>query len=106
MIEYKKCTKCGEEKELCKNNFYWRTNRNMWHSICKGCFNKKARDKRKKPDNTIIINNICYKNCVKCNQLKEICNDNFKFVNNKFGGKCKTCISQYQKEYNLNNKEK
>ncbi len=36
-IETKICSKCGEEKELCMDNFYFRKGINKWRKDCKTC---------------------------------------------------------------------
>jgi len=32
-----KCKKCGQEKEACKDNFYWRKDSQRWVTPCKAC---------------------------------------------------------------------
>jgi hypothetical protein len=36
-IEYRVCSKCGEKKELCKENFRWRKEANVWKRFCRKC---------------------------------------------------------------------
>lgn len=43
-METKVCHKCGVEKELCLENFYWQRCRGCWYSMCKTC--KKKWDKQ------------------------------------------------------------
>ncbi len=65
---------CGEEKEQKAVNFYWRKNRNKWHSVCIICWNerekkrhknnKEKNNKKKKKyyeENKNIINKKCKK---------------------------------------------
>jgi hypothetical protein len=43
----KKCTKCGIEKELTLDNFYWQKTRNRWRPDCKLCIKQYEKDNSK-----------------------------------------------------------
>jgi hypothetical protein len=38
MVEMKKCSKCGDEKEACKENFHWRNDSKKFRNKCILCF--------------------------------------------------------------------
>jgi len=43
-VVYKKCSgECGLEKVLCKENFYWRNDKNKYNTQCKVCVKIKSK---------------------------------------------------------------
>ncbi len=72
-VEYKKCTgECGLEKELSKEHFQWRNDRNVWESKCKIC-------------SKIIRDIYCENNSEKLSeyQIKYYEDNREKIINNK-----------------------
>ena len=43
-IEWRVCSKCGEKKELCKENYRWRKEANVWKRACRKCESNNAKN--------------------------------------------------------------
>src|SRR5713226_8485338 len=76
----KVCTKCGEEKELSKENFYWRKDKKYFESCCKVC--------------CVLYRKIFYK--INKNKIKEYRKEYYKTNRKK--------VRKRIKNYNINNK--
>lgn len=79
-IHTKKCLKCGLIKSI--NNFYFRSDRQIFRTECKTCFNYKIKQNR--------LNNL----------LKYKEKDRLKYLKNK------TTVLFHAKQWQLNNPEK
>lgn len=110
MVEMLYCRKCGQDKEACSDNFYWITALNKWQKPCKVC--NKERSKRTKSGNSkysefnFVIDNINFRKCRDCENLKELSEDNFYYREKiRFSNICIICAIKKQSEYYLDNKE-
>lgn len=131
MVEMKKCNKCGEEKEICRENFHWRKDNNKFRNECIICFqhltkkylnkNKKQINIRRKINRIKNKNKINYRaNLYYINNKEEIAKRNKKryllrnqkqkekkiMVSKIYNEKNKDKIINYKKMYYLKNKDK
>ena len=109
-METKQCPKCGEVKELNKDNFILTTNRGKpyWIAQCRACV--KARRQARKPTTPRLPSPVSTmedgkegKQCSKCGEVKELNKVNFipKNWKGKIGwlGECRACWNVRQDGY-------
>ena len=98
-IEYRICSKCGERKELCKENYYWREKRKQWSTICKICRNQNRREYCKRNGENKEMPQGS-KKCIVCGETKILCKDNFPLTRNhsNWDACCKLCKNTLSRE--------
>jgi hypothetical protein len=96
-MKTKKCTKCGEEKELTSDNFHIsRKSSNGYTSRCKVCI----REDNKATDLTLKPGERAQKTCIRCGETKEVNAENFnKQKTHRYGvaSVCKACTQKHAK---------
>lgn len=117
-VQFKKCYKCGEFKELDKFNKRGckKDGSIKYQSICRLCginYKREVRNKSKissdneinkrESKNILLIDNIKYRKCVKCGELKTLeefdKNGVKKDGSNNYRAECKVCRKEYRNSY-------
>lgn len=57
-----KCRKCGIDKLLTSDNFYWRNDTANWRKTCKECGSKRAKNNYIHNKNKILLKAAEYRN--------------------------------------------